>query len=100
MLVDPMTHLRDHYGVYIDDIATMTVNLPEKSRRAKAEMTLAMHALGRPQYPQEHTPRNNMISISKLETEGSPIEQIAILNLTPISVVYPSPSLTTSLLHD
>lgn len=68
--------------MYIDDIATVTVDLPGNAERVKEAVPLAIHAIGRPQAEKEHLPREHLISLTKLEAEGSPSELIAMLGLT------------------
>ena len=79
IIVDPKTPKRGTCDVYIDDIATVTVDEPGNALRAKEVVPLAVHALGRPQSEVEHLPRDNLVSISKLAAEGSPTEEIVML---------------------
>ena len=79
MVVDPTPPPRGICDVYIDDIATVTVDEPGNAKRAKEAVPLAIHALGRPLDDLEHIPRDNLVSLSKLEAEGSPAEQIVML---------------------
>ena len=82
MVVDPKTPPKGYCDVYIDDIATVTVDLPGYAKRAKEAVPLAIHAVGRPQTENEDVPRDNLVSTSKLEAEGIPTEQIVMLGFT------------------
>ena len=81
-LVNPETPPKGICDVYIDDIATVTVDEGENARRAKEAVPLAIHALGRPQADKEHLPRDNLVSISKLAAEGTPAEEIVMLGFS------------------
>ena len=79
MVIDPKTPKRGSCDVYIDDIATVTVDLPGNAKRAKEAVPLAIHTLGRPNSTTEYLPRDNLVSTSKLIAEGSPTEVITML---------------------
>ena len=65
--------------MYIDDIATLTVDAPGNARRTKEAVPLTIHATGRPQSKQEHLPRDNLVSMSKFSAEGTPAEETVAL---------------------
>ena len=64
-------------NVYIDD--TTTISLDEKLTRLRAQATvqLAIHIVGRPVFPNEPIPRQDLVSINKSIAEGR-MEEIKI----------------------
>ena len=64
--------------VYIDDTASIGPDIPGNTYRLKAAIPLALYIFGRPLSTSKPTPRNPIISISKLIAEGA-LEETKIL---------------------
>ena len=64
--------------VYIDDITTVTVDINNNVERAAAATLLAIHIIGRPEIKSDPIPRKDLVSLSKLEAEGT-MEETKIL---------------------
>jgi hypothetical protein len=69
-IVSPPTNCPAKADVYIDDTTTISIDDPSITPRARAAVPLAIHIVGRPLAAKEPIPRQNLISIDKLQAEG------------------------------
>ena len=68
--VSPPTNCSSKADVYIDDTTTISIDDPSITPRAQAAVPMAIHIIGRPLAENEPIPRQDLISIDKLQAKG------------------------------
>lgn len=80
--------------VFVDDVITVFLDTEENRHRAPAAVPLAIHAVARPLHAHEPLPRENMLSLDKLDAEGGPSEVKCILgwiiNFRELTIALPT----------